>query len=198
MLRHRAQPFGRQVKSAHLGVLDHVAGDIGELKRQPKVRSAAQGGDITHAHDLSHHHADHPRDVIGIEQGVLKRSISAPFHVHAEALQQIERMLGWNAMSLRDPLEGGKGGIVSQLAGHCAARLVLQLRKLARGQDRIEADRAVAHDLTVDLVVAMPAPSVEHVCIFADARVEQTRGSCEAGRAASDAVAAGVEDGVVQ
>ena len=113
-------------------------------------------------------------------------------------IEQIERMLGWNAMSLYNPLKGGKGGIINQLAGHCAARLVLQLRELARGQDRIEADRAVAHGLTVDLVVAMPAPSVEHVSIFADARVEQTRGGCEAGRAASDAVAAGVDDGVVQ
>jgi hypothetical protein len=75
-------------------------------------------------------------------------------------------------MSLRDSLECGKGGIVNPFAGHCAARLVLQLRKLAPGQDRIEDAPAVAHDLTVDLVVAMPAPSIKHVCIFADARIE--------------------------
>src|SRR4029077_4822229 len=82
--------------------------------------------------------------------------------------------------------------------GHCVARLVLQLRKLAPGQDRIEANRAVAPDLTVDLVVAIPAPSVEHVCILADTRVEETSGGWEGGGAASDAVAAGVEDDVVQ
>src|SRR5271163_4271586 len=105
-------------------------------------------------------------------------------------------MLGWDAVSLRDPLEGSEGGIVSRLAGERAARLVLQLRELAPGENRIEANRAVSHDLTVDLVVAMSAPSVEHVGVFADAWVEQTRGGGEAGRATLDTVAASIQDGV--
>ena len=126
----------------------------------------------------------------------MQRAVGVPFHVHAETPQQIERMLLRNTVAHRHPLEGGKGGVIHWLASHRAMRLVLQLSKLAPCQDRIEANRAVAHDLTVDLVVAITAPGIEHIGVFADARIEQARGGSEAGRAAFDTVTASVDDRV--
>src|SRR5262249_35424518 len=94
-------------------------------------------------------------------------------------------------MPLYDALEGGEGHVVNRLTGDSTARIFLQFDEFVLGPNRIKANRTMTHDLAVDLVVAMPAPSVEHIGILADARVEQSRGCSEAGRAALDAILTG-------
>ena len=93
-LRHAGlgKPLGRQVDAAVGGVVDHVAGDVGELEGEAEILGAAQGGEIVrlHAHHERHHHAHHSRHVPAVVERVLEGLVAPRRHVHGEAVEQLD------------------------------------------------------------------------------------------------------------
>ena len=178
-LRHAGlgQPLGRQVDAAVGGVLDHVAGDVGELEGEAEVLGAAQGGEVVrlHAHHERHHHAHHARHVPAVVERVLDGLVAARRDVHGEAVEQLDGVAFGDVAGEGHALEGGEVGIVGGLAGQRAPGLRVEpvqprLRRLRAGRGH-----AVAELLAVDHVVAVPAPGVEHLGVDAGLRRRTAR-----------------------
>ena len=190
------QPGARQIDPSTLRILDHVAGDVCQLKRQPQVLGASQGRRIVHPHDPRHHHPDDAGDVIGVVQRVLQRIVTPADHVHLEPLQQVHRLIGWNAMTHGHALEGGEDRVRLRLAGQGGGGAQAQFVQLLASQHRVDADRAVAQHLSVDLVVAVPAPGIQHPGVVPDRRREQASGGGKALGPLLHRLAAVIQDGV--
>jgi hypothetical protein len=89
------KPRVGQVDASGLGVLQHVAGDVGQLERQPQVAGAIQRRLVPDAHDPGHHHADDAGHMVAVGQQVFEGAHPGAVRVQAESAQVVERIGGW-------------------------------------------------------------------------------------------------------
>ena len=152
-------------------IVDHVARDVGQLERQPQVAGAVQDRIVAHAHHAGHHHADDACDVIGIFQHVIQRAIVARLDIHREAFDQVHGPGLREIMPPRHRAQRGKG------RGHRTVALQGRQRVDAQAvQPRLRVVHrlgAAAQGLTVDHVIRVAAPGIEHHRVVADARRHQ-------------------------
>lgn len=173
------QPGLWQVAAANLGVVDDVAGDVGQLHRQPQVAGTVQHGGVAHAHDPRHHQTHHAGHRVAVAQGVLQRVVTLAGDVLGKAFEQVERLLARDGVLAGDLAQGGEDRLADLGAPAGSVGLRLQLEQALPGLVRREGDGGVAGLLAVDHVVAMPAPGIQQHRAAPGRRREQPRGGGE-------------------
>jgi len=70
-----------------LGVINHVARNIGELKGKTQIAGTVERGLIPYAHNIGHHHADNACHMIGVIENIIDGFINAVFGVHFKTFE---------------------------------------------------------------------------------------------------------------
>ena len=178
------QPVAGQVEAPDPGIVDHVAGDVGQLEGQPEIAGAVQHRLVPHAHDAGHHHAHDACDVIAVIQRVVQRPIVAPPDVHRETVDQVQGPAVGKVMPPRHRPQRGKWRADRAAAVQGLHRVGLEAREAFR---RVAARlRGAAEFLPVHHVIGVAAPGVKHHRVLANARRHQLRRRGEALRACRD------------
>jgi len=182
------QPLLGQVTAPDPGILDDIAGDIGQLHRQAQVAGAVQHRWVAYPHHPRHHQPDHTGHVIAVAEHVRQGRVAVPGYILGEALQQIEGFLLRDAVTAGDISQCGEGGGFWREPGIAIAGLSLQLGQAPPGLFGGQRQGVMAGLLAVDHVIAMAAPGVQQHGTAAGGWVEQPSSCGEALRAHRDAV----------
>ena len=186
----------RKIDPAGAGILDDVAGDIGQLERKSEVAGAIKRRLVPDAHDHRHHHPDNAGDVVAVIQRVRDRRVVTAGDIHLEARQQFLRMPRRNPVTLDDSPKRLENRILDRSAAKREVGLTTQeIEALPLSVAKVLPLR-VAHGLPIHHIVAMAAPGIEHDGILAGLPVEQPRGGRKALRAARNRILAGGKDRV--
>ena len=169
-----AQPGQRQVHPPDPRVLEHVAGDVRELQRDPQVRRAPARGFLAHSHDVRHHETHDAGHVVAVSEDVVERLVAAALDVHREPLQQLQGIDVRDRVPLHHPSQRLEDGVfhLSTLERRVRGRAQPLEVVALRGLVRRSAGVAEAERLAVDRVVAVAAPGVEQVGRVPCGRVE--------------------------
>ena len=144
------QPLPWQIDSAETRILADIAGDVGELHRDPKIAGAGERLRRSHVHDQRHHHADRAGDARCIVEEFVDRFVASAFRIPGKPLEQ---GLG----------QGGGNGASAHEIGHCAIRRV-RLGTPPRGADEAVAQsvqRVLGAAAEVDRIIRQAAKGVE-------------------------------------
>ena len=82
------QPLSGQIDSPETRILADVAGDVGELHRDPEIAGAGERLRRSHAHHQRHHHADCACDARRVVEKVLDRFVASAFGVPGKPFEQ--------------------------------------------------------------------------------------------------------------
>lgn len=184
------EPVGRQIDSPDRGILNDIPGDVRELEGEAEIGGAIEGGGVAHPHDVRHHQAHHSRHVVGVVERVLDCFVPSSLDIHAEPGEVLERVAVRDRVPARHLLESREGRMVGRLAGERRPGLLLEPGQ-PLGRVVAPLPGSETEMLTVDDVVAMPTPSVEHDRAFAHRPIEQAGRGREALRSDPDGLRGG-------
>jgi hypothetical protein len=174
------KPGVREIDAASISVFDDVAGDVGELEREPEIAGPLQGRIVADAHDAGHHEADDAGDAVAVGERVGDRRVTPACDIHGEAVEVIEGEAFGNGVAPHHLAEGGEDGI-GRPAVESAARFGAQpCEPFSRVLNLVHRSRCKSQFLAVDDVVAVPAPGVEQHGIRPHPGREEPRRSGEA------------------
>ena len=159
------QPLSGQIDSAETRILADIAGDVGELHRDPKVAGAGERLRRSHVHDERHHHADRAGDPRRIVEEFIDRFVVSSFCIPGKPLKQ---GLGQS---------GGNGASAHEI-GHCAIRCVW-LRAPPRGAGETvpqSLQRVLGAAAEIDCIIRQAAKSVEREGPLTRLRGQEPRG----------------------
>ena len=116
------QPVERQVHPSDLGVLHHIAADVGQLETKPEIGGAVEGRLVPDAHDIGHHHTDNAGYLAAV-MGLFQPGLAEQLPVAKRALLAVA---GLRRLDLDDAITEILPLFDDEICATCMARVFME------------------------------------------------------------------------